>query len=83
MSKPISDTVARFISEEFMFGDPPPAYDEDLFAAGILDSMSFLQLLTFFGDRFGVEVRMADITMERFNTIEKAADYLEKAGAKA
>lgn len=81
MSTAISQTIAHFISEEFMFGDPPPSSDEDLFAAGILDSMSFLRLLAFFGDRFGVEVSMADITMEKFSTIAKASAYLEKAGA--
>lgn len=82
MSTAISDVIARFISEEFMFGDPPPPHDEDLFASGILDSMSFLRLLAFFGDRFGVEVGMADITMEKFSTVSKAAAYLEKAGAR-
>lgn len=82
MNPDLSTLVAQFISEEFMFGDPPPPPDEDLFASGILDSMSFLRLLAFFGDRFGVEVSMADITMDRFSTIDKATVYLTNAGAK-
>ena len=80
MSESIEGIITEFIMEEFMDGDELHP-DEDLFEEGILDSMSFMRLLEFFEVRFDVQVPMADITMDRFNTISRAVAHLRSQGA--
>ena len=81
MSESIEDIITEFIIDEFMDGDGELDPDEDLFEEGILDSMSFMRLLEFFEVRFDVRVPMADITMDRFNTISRAVAHLRSQGA--
>ena len=81
MSETIDSVVHDFIIEEFLYGDGDVDPDEDLFEAGVLDSMTFLRLLEFLDQRFGVEVHMGDITMDRFNTVNRVVGYLISQGA--
>jgi len=81
MTESIQDIITEFILEEFMDGEGELDPDEDLFEEGILDSMSFMRLLEFFEVRFDVRVPMADITMDRFNTIYRAVAHLRSQGA--
>lgn len=80
--KNLEDDLSAFILDEFMFGEGEVPVDVDLFEEGILDSMSFLQLLEHFRVRYGVEVEMADITLDGFRTVQKAARYLASHGAR-
>lgn len=81
MSETLDSVVHDFILEEFLYGDGEVDPDEDLFEAGVLDSMTFLRLLEFLDQRFGVEVHMGDITMDRFNTVNRVVGYLRSQGA--
>jgi len=81
MEETLLSVVTDFIIEDFLYGDGEVDPDEDLFEAGILDSMSFLRLLEFLDHRFGVSVHMGDITMDRFNTVHRVVGYLQSQGA--
>lgn len=81
MSETLESVVCDYIIEEFLFGEGEVDPDEDLFEAGILDSMTFLRLLEFLDHRFGVSVPMADITMDRFNSVSRVVAHLKSQGA--
>jgi acyl carrier protein len=72
----IERDIEEFIVREFLFGEASVGRDEDLFAAGIVDSFGFMRLLQFFGDKFGVQVEMKDIEMATFDTVNKAAAWI-------
>lgn len=54
--------------------------DDDLAMIGF-DSISYVRLLAFINERFGVRVPDSDVTVERFGTIASMARYLESVGA--
>jgi len=81
MTESLESIVLEFIVEECLYGDGELDPDEDLFEAGVLDSMTFLRMLEFLDQRFGVEVHMGDITTDRFNTVNRVVGYLKSQGA--
>jgi len=77
---PIAAQVEAWIVSQFLGGEGPVDWDEDLFEEGILDSFGFMLVLTFLQDTFGVQVQMRDITMDRFDTVAKIAAQVRAAG---
>jgi len=75
MHRALEQTLTNYIVQEFLYGEGEVAADTDLFEERILDSFSFLQLLSFLSERWGLEVQMRDITIDNFRTIEKIAAY--------
>lgn len=65
-------TIEEFILREFMTHNPGIrlAYDRPLLRDEILDSLGVLMLVGFLEDRFGVEIDPAEVTVDRFQTIE-------------
>jgi len=53
-----------------------PSVDTDLFEAGVLDSLAFVELLVDLEQKFGVKVSIDDVEIERFRSIEKIADFV-------
>lgn len=51
----------------------PPAVDDDLIEAGLLDSMMFVSLLMHLEEEFGTTVAIQDIEISDFSTIGKIA----------
>ena len=49
---------------------------QELFAEGLLDSLSFVRLLAEIESRYGVEVPLGDLDAETFSTIQKIAAYV-------
>lgn len=57
--------------------------DENLFAAGIVNSLFAVQLTTFVESRFGLEVGMDDLDIENFKSIDATAAFVaRKTGAR-
>ncbi len=79
----IAAQLRAHIVDECLFGEGTVEDEQHLFEAGVLDSMSFLQLLAHFRGRYGVEVAMADITLEQFATVGRMARYLVAHGGRA
>lgn len=54
--------------------------DEDLLSAGILDSLSILQLVTFVEETFGIQVPDEDVVYDNFKSINSLVEYLQQHG---
>lgn len=64
-------------------GDDDIREDMALLESGILDSLGILQLVTFLGDEFGVEVGDEDFVAENFETIGSLARFVARKQASA
>ena len=53
-----------------------PARDEDLFESGVLDSLSFVDLLYHIESEFGIKVSLADLEIENFQTVGRIAAFI-------
>ena len=54
--------------------------DEPLFTAGLIDSMSLLQVISFVEEKFGVEVNPADITLDNWDSLSRISRFLTARG---
>jgi len=69
--------VKEYIREELMNGsDANLDESENLLAAGIIDSLGILRLVSFVEERFGVEIPDEDVTIENFQSVKAISDYL-------
>jgi acyl carrier protein len=56
-----------------------PAADLDLVDAGLLDSLTFVELLVQLERRFGTVVAAEDLDLENFRTARRIADYVARS----
>lgn len=54
-----------------------PAFDEDLFDSGYLDSFALADFVAGLEEEFGIKVPDRDLTPRKFSTVEGIAGYLE------
>ena len=52
--------------------------DQDLIATGVVDSLFLIQLMTFLEPTFGIKVRMQDLALDNFRTLNACHDFIEK-----
>jgi acyl carrier protein len=81
MAKTLASVVTEFLLEDILYGEGEIDPDEDLYEAGVLDSMSFLRLIEFLEQRFGVVTDMEDMHMDRFNTVNRVVAHLRAMNA--
>jgi D-alanine--poly(phosphoribitol) ligase subunit 2 len=55
---------------------PVPSVDLDLFEAGVLDSVTFVELLLHLELDFGVRASAADLDLDRFRSISCIAEFV-------
>lgn len=55
---------------------PVPSVDLDLFEAGVLDSVTFIELLLHLELDYGVRASAADLDLDRFRSISNIADFV-------
>jgi acyl carrier protein len=53
-----------------------PAYDTDLFDAGVLDSLAFVELLLQLEREFGVTTSVDDLESDYFRSIDSIAEFV-------
>jgi acyl carrier protein len=53
-----------------------PSVDTDLFESGILDSLSFVELLMRLEHTFGVTTSVEDLEIDTFRSIARIADFV-------
>ena len=73
--EPIAARVARLFETRLNIAVPDP--DTDLFREGVLDSLSFVNLLLHLEREFGLAISLDDLELDRFRTIRSIAQYLE------
>jgi acyl carrier protein len=85
MDQNIAQAVRGFIVENFLFraDAEPPADDQSLIEAGIIDSTAVLELVSFIESEFNVTVADADIVPENLDSIRSITSYVQSRTAKA
>lgn len=70
--------LGEYLYREAGLGTDEVAPRTALFTSGLLDSLQLLGLVAFIEDRFGVEVKPLDVSLETFDTLERIADYVAR-----
>lgn len=72
------EVLMNYVKEDIARGSNPSLKeDDDLFNAGILDSLGILRMVAFIEEQFGIRVPDEDVVYENFNSIETLSDYLD------
>lgn len=72
-----AETVFRIFERQL--GIRVPAVDTDLFAAGLVDSLAFINLLLHLESEFGIAVPLERIDLDEFGTVERIAAFVDRA----
>lgn len=76
----VQQSIARWFLETLNLEIPSP--DMDLFEAGVLDSLAFVELMLFLENAFGITITLEQVEIEHFKSIERIAAFLlDGAGA--
>ena len=74
----VAEDVERFILGELVADQISEiAPDEDLLAAGIVDSFGLQQLLEFIDERYGVHVDASELTPANFQTLRSIEAFVQ------
>ena len=57
-----------------------PALDEDLFETGILDSLSFVDMLVALEREFSIQIPLDQVELNDFRSISRIATYIASDG---
>ena len=69
--------LKEYIREELMNGSGTELDEsENLLAAGIIDSLGILRLVSFVEEKFGIEVPDEDVTIDNFQSVKSMSDYV-------
>lgn len=75
----LEDQVWTVFEDEL--GLQPPAADTDLFTSGIMDSLTFVNLLMCIERKFGLSVKLESLELENFQSITRIAQFISRSGA--
>ena len=75
--------MRAFIEDNFLYLDPEAdlADDQDLLAAGIVDSLGFVEIVEEVQARYGVAVQDIEIVEENFGSVDAIVRYVERKRA--
>jgi len=75
--------MRAFIEDNFLYLDPDAtlADDQELLAAGIVDSLGFVEIVEEVEARYAVGVQDVEITEDNFGSVEAIARYVERKRA--
>lgn len=76
----IEAQIQQYISRNLLFSDGAFQYDnhDSFLQEGIIDSMGVMDLVTFVGSNFGVQVEPADVTPDNFDSVSKLAGFIRR-----
>ncbi len=75
----IADRIRRYIVENILFGDEVEFKETVSFQeSGIIDSLGFLELITFVEEEYGFEIADEELIPENFDTLRKVSGFVEK-----
>jgi acyl carrier protein len=64
-------------------GVAPPAPQDDLFKAGVLDSFTLVDFVTMLEEQCGIKIPDGDVRAENFNTLASIERYVAARGGDA
>jgi len=73
-------SIREFIAHNILFNEQGFPYPDEasFLTEGIIDSIGVMELVSFVGDRFKIEVDPQDITPDNFDSVRRLADYVRK-----
>ena len=76
----IETQIQQYISRNLLFSEGTFQYGNQasFLEEGIIDSMGVMDLVTFVGSNFGVQVEPADVTPDNFDSVSKLADFIRR-----
>jgi len=75
----IQAAIREYISEYVLFGDTRVWGENTSFQkSGILDSVGFLELITFIETKFTIEIASPELIPGNFDTLRKISDFVER-----
>ena len=79
----VRQEMRAFIEDNFLYLDPDAdlADDQELLAAGIVDSLGFVEIVEEVEARYAVGVQDVEITEENFGSVDAISRYVERKRA--
>lgn len=75
----IEQEIRRYIIENILFEDVDNLDENTPFhESGILDSMGFLELITFVETKFAIKIPNSELNPENFYTLRKMSSFFEE-----
>src|ERR1700731_2730740 len=76
----IEAKIREFVARDILFSESgyPHPDDASFLQAGVIDSLGVVELVTFAGQQFGVEVAQADVTPQNFDSVERLAAFIRR-----
>lgn len=69
-----SDQIIRLLTERIHI--EVPSADTDLMAAGLLDSLSLVELMTGLEEQFDIRISFDEIEIDNFSSITRIVEYV-------
>jgi len=73
----IEERVQTILNQRLQVDPPDP--NEDLFQAGILDSLSFVDMLLALEEEFSIHVALDQVDLDDFRSVSRICNYIDKA----
>ena len=75
----VEQLLIDFIRHELVrHAEPAPlSPDENLIAAGVIDSLGILRLIKFIYDRFAIVIEAQDVALDNFRSVHRIARLLQ------
>lgn len=76
----IEAEIRAYIAANLLFSDDGFQYTDDasFLREGIIDSLGVMELVTFVGAQFSVQVDPHEVTPENFDSVRKLAAYIRR-----
>ncbi len=69
-----SDQIARLLTERIHI--EAPSADTDLMGAGLLDSLSLVELMTSLEEQFDIRISFDEIEIDNFSSVTRIVEYV-------
>ena len=78
----LKENIRQYIAKNMLFSDSFPHSDDASFLEeGIIDSIGFMELVTFVQQTFTIEVGPEELVPANFDSVSKLARYIESKRA--
>jgi len=74
----IEQEIRRYIVDDILFGDGEKLQVDTSFQEhGIVDSLGFVELITFVEEKFGIDIKDDELIPENFDNLQKITRFVE------
>jgi len=75
----VKHEITRYIIDNMLFGDGDKLDETVSFQeSGVLDSLGFLELITFIEEKFGIEIVDGELIPENFDTLQRVSHFVQQ-----